>query len=569
MRLMTIRKRFLSRGNLTEQKKKLLQAIKKKKISFLILSIIILVPIVVIPLKISEIRTGQLGFATPADEHDPTEDGDQVIDADFVPQLEQTQALTSEPNPITIENQKPGTNSWTLQGSKRSSDKINEIKGYADKVSVQKGEKIDFKVTVNPAQNFTMEIYRLGWYSGLGGRHMLTIGPKNGVKRASCPIQATTLLIECKWKTDHSLTIPNDWVSGQYLVKLKNNNGFANYITFTLRDDSSTSDILFQMSTNTWQAYNKWGGKSLYPPGQTHAVKVSYDRPYQLEGAGQLLGREINFIRWIEKEGYDVTYNTNVDTHLRANLLLNHKAFISQGHDEYWTWEMRDAVEGARDQGINIGFFGGNESYWQVRLDKSTSGVDNRVIVGYKEQYKKDPFFTSTDPAKKKRTTGLFRYKFIGRNEQLMMGNMYGINLAKKPQLIYTVTNVDNWIFQGTNLVEGQDLTRIVGKEYNNHKPSFGKPANKSFTVVSKSFNPDNGGYQQSVIYQAPSDAWVFSAGTMHWSWGLDDYGAHGVVSPQIQKITNNILDRFIGKPLATPTPTPTLSPSPTATPTP
>jgi hypothetical protein len=479
-----------------------------------------------------------------------------------------TQTATSSANPIVLENQNAGTNAWAVGSSRVSSDTNKEIKGYAGKTSVNKGETIDFKVTVYPTpQTFTIDIYRLGWYQGLGGRLMKSVGPISGVKKAACPQNSTTKMVECTWKTDYTLVIPSNWTTGSYLAKLINKNGYVNYINFTVRDDSSHSDILLQNSTNTWQAYNKWGGAALYPPGQTHGVKVSYDRPYTGLGTS-VQDRELQMIRFLEKNGYDLSYTTDVDTHERGNLILNHKAFISMGHDEYWSWEMRNAVEGARDKGIDLAFFGGNESYWQVRYEPSSSGVADRVLVGYKEQYKNDPYYKSTDPNKKKRTSSLFRYSFINRPEQLMLGEEYGTNLGQTDRhIMYTVTNPTNWIWAGANVREGQQLTDIVGKEYNRVYPSA-KSANLSFNIVSKSVNPTTGTIANSVIYQSPSGAWVFSAGTMDWSLGLDDYGrGYGHVNTAIQQVTRNILNRFIGV-SSTPTPTPTNTPTPTVTPT-
>lgn len=257
-----------------------------------------------------------------------------IDDFDNSPQVEQNAEITAS-NPTASENQKPGNASWNLKsgGYKSSSDTNNEIKGYADKVSVNKGGTIDFKVTVNPAQNFRIEIYRIGWYQGLGARLMKSVGPISGIKQPGCPTNSFGT-VECKWSTSYTLNVPDDWVSGAYLVKIINNKGYSNWINFTLRDDARNSDILFQNSVNTWQAYNMWGGRSLYT--NPAAVKVSFDRPY-LKSGTRLTSWEIQMIRFLEKNGYDVTYSTDIDTHTSPAKLLNHKAFLSVGHDEYWT----------------------------------------------------------------------------------------------------------------------------------------------------------------------------------------------------------------------------------------
>src|SRR5207249_5352237 len=138
------------------------------------------------------------------------------------------------------------------------------------------------------------------------------------------------------------------------------------------------------------------------------AVKVSYDRPYANYGFGQV--DEIEFIRWIERMGYDVTYSTDVDTHTNGAALRNHRALLSVGHDEYWSKEMRDAAEGARDAGVNLAFFGANAVYWQVRFEASGSGLANRVIVCYKDAIK--------DPVQGATTTVLWRQAPVNLPEQ-------------------------------------------------------------------------------------------------------------------------------------------------------
>src|SRR5262249_47364951 len=156
-------------------------------------------------------------------------------------------------------------------------------------------------------------------------------------------------------------------------------------IYFVVRDDLKRSDLLFQTSVTTYQAYNNWSDFSLYTEPQ--ASQVSFDRPYSRgNGSGDFLFWEYSLMRFLEREGYDVTYTTNLDTHLRGDLLKDHKAFLSVGHDEYWTWEMRNNVEAARDAGVHLGFFGANICYWQIRLEASgCTGDANRVIVGYKQ----------------------------------------------------------------------------------------------------------------------------------------------------------------------------------------
>src|SRR5205807_633196 len=142
-------------------------------------------------------------------------------------------------------------------------------------------------------------------------------------------------LVECNWTSSYHLTIPTDWVSGVYLAKLSLSSPAAeSYIVFVVRDDSRNSDVLVQASFATYQAYNEWGGSSLYTRSgdAKTGYKVSFNRPFWRNfGAGDFVslngnpGCEILLVRWLERQGYDVTYATDIDTHENPSLLLSHK----------------------------------------------------------------------------------------------------------------------------------------------------------------------------------------------------------------------------------------------------
>ena len=248
------------------------------------------------------------------------------------------------------------------------------IEGYASLTSVNRGGRI--KLFVNTASpTYTLDIFRMGYYGGLGARRMMNTVTRPGKVQVIPSPDPATGLVECNWLNPFVLDIPNDadptvWMSGIYLVKLTESVGRKQqYIVFTVRDDGRPSELIMAQTVNTYQAYNLWGGKSLYGTianrsDTAHkAVKVSFDRPYYNDSgqsAAALLSRELPMLQWLEREGYDVSYATNVDVDDDPNLLLSHKAFLSVGHDEYWSWQMRDNVERARDAGVNLGFFSGN-----------------------------------------------------------------------------------------------------------------------------------------------------------------------------------------------------------------
>ena len=243
-----------------------------------------------------------------------------------------------------------------------------------------------------------MSELRLGYYAGRGARLVATVQPSVALPQTQPnPISdAATGLIDCgNWAESASWSIPPDATSGLYIAKLvRTNTGGASHIPFVVRDDSSTSDLMFQTADTTWQAYNSYGGNSLYvgsPAGR--AYKVSYNRPFNTRSGSTsydwIFSAEYPMIRWLEANGYNVSYTTGVDTDRRGNLLLQHKAFLSVGHDEYWSGAQRANVEAARNAGVHLAFFSGNAVFWKTRWESSVdgSGTPYRTLVCYKETH--------------------------------------------------------------------------------------------------------------------------------------------------------------------------------------
>ncbi len=342
----------------------------------------------------------------------------------------------AQSNPIVVENEKTGNPSsqWDINGSGDSS-----IQGFATDISVNRGQTIRFKIKTN-ATNYRLDIYRLGYYGGFGAR--LVAG--NILPTASLPqnqpnpiTNSSTGLIDCgNWAESASWAVPADATSGVYIAKvIRTDTGGASHIAFVVRDDSSTSDLFFQTSDTTWQAYNSYGGNSLYvgsPAGR--AYKVSYNRPFNTRDGSTsydwLFSAEYPMIRWLEANGYNVSYTTGVDTDRRGNLLTNHKVFLSVGHDEYWSGAQRANVESARNAGVHLAFFSGNEVFWKTRWEPSIdgSGTPYRTLVCYKETHasaKIDPTSTWTgtwrDPRFSPPADG-------GRPENALTGTLFVVN---------------------------------------------------------------------------------------------------------------------------------------------
>ena len=480
------------------------------------------------------------------------------------------QALAA--NTVQLENAKQGSGGWELTNPSLN----REIEGYASLTSVNRGGTVHLYVNTG-ASTYTMDVYRMGWYGGAGARHMLGPIPRAG--RIQPQPSADPLgLRECKWTDPFPLSIPasadsSEWASGVYLVKLTaGTGGPQSYIIFTVRDDGRQSDYLFQSSVNTWQAYNVWGGQSLYSfnsEGHVAARKVSFNRPYDRNfGTGDFLGNrtggwEINMLRFLEREGYDVTYATNVDLHEKGLTLLGpHKAFLSVGHDEYWSYQMKSVTQQARDQGKHLGFFGANNVYWQVRYQPSTSSSlqPNRTLVAYKEAAAgSDPMWLDADRSNDKFVTARFRdlsvppfnlVDAVSRPENALTGVMYHGDPVDGDIVVFDSTN---WIYSDTALSNGSHFIGMLGYETdslfsNGHTPY-------AIKKVAESIDPF--GYSHMVTYSAPSGGIVFSTGSMQWNWGLDDYNAPALrpsrLDPKAQQTTRNVLARMTTPPVPSP----------------
>ncbi|HLG98152.1 MAG TPA: N,N-dimethylformamidase beta subunit family domain-containing protein [Bryobacteraceae bacterium] len=474
--------------------------------------------------------------------------------------------------PVQTENAQQGTTAWQLSNPATN----REIEGYASLTSVNQGSQIGLFVNTADA-TFMVDIYRIGWYGGAGGREVLGPVTLPGTRQL-IPVADGNGTFDCRWINPYVITVPSSWLSGVYLAKLTgSNSGKQSYIIFAVREDSRASTYLFQSSVTTYQAYNNWpgysaGGKSLYPFNSFNdpAVKVSFNRPYALGqqaasssgvGAGDFLtmggppsssvpaGWEINMLRFLEREGYDVTYCTNIDVHENPGLLLSHKAFLSVGHDEYWSWQMRANVEAARDQGVGLGFFASNICYWEVRFEPSlATGAADRIMVGYKANYTLDPYYYDSDPTNDKYITYLWRANFGGKpSEQAMIGVEYITNPVNGDIIITAAPS--HWALQGTGLVGGDHLQGLLGYEVDGMLDNDSPP---DISVIAQT-PLSNGGphpFSEMTSYVAPSGATVFATGSMQWSWGLDDYNAPAIrnvlSNSAAQQITRNVLSKLI-----------------------
>jgi N,N-dimethylformamidase beta subunit-like, C-terminal len=460
------------------------------------------------------------------------------------------------PNPVAAENARSGTAAWRLANSANN----HEIEGYANLTSVKRGGQISFFVsTTEPF--YTIEIFRMGWYGGLGGRRETQPVQLPGIAQPTPAPDPATGMVECNWISQYTLAVnnpsdPDDWVSGVYLAKLTGSaTGKQSWIIFVVRDESRGSDLLYQLPLSTFQAYNEWGGKSLYDynsTGGVPAVKVSFNRPFAADrwnGAGDFFDYAYQMLQFLEAEGYDVSYSSSVDTHTSPLLLLAHKGFLSVAHDEYWSWEMRRNVTAARDLGVNLGFFSSNVCYWQIRFEPSPiTGDPDRTMVGYKSSWAQDPM--AADPSTYFLISNRWRDRHAtlpGNPEDGLLGTMY--NEFQPVSADVLIGDTSNWTFSGAGLVSGDVLNNLVG--YEADRIYFNAPVGTlRLTHSPYVFSDGSTQYSDVTLYQAASGAWVFATGSMQWSWGLaQGVTSQSFVNPAAQRITRNVLARLITPP--------------------
>ena len=445
---------------------------------------------------------------------------------------------TDPANEIVAENCLPGTpfTTWDLTGPASAG-----LQGYSAPYSVAQGGTIAFKVD-SAVGAYRIDIYRLGYYGGNGARRWAQIPQHAGTNQGDCPETADGL-IRCGWSTTDSWAVPANAVSGVYIAHLIGASGDENHIPFVVRDDDGRSDLLFQTSDTTWQAYNAYGGNSLYTGGPgddpSRAYKVSYDRPFITRDDLEedfLFNAEYPTIRWLERSGYDVSYLGGADTDARAEELVEHRAFLSVGHDEYWSGRQRANVEAARNAGVDLAFFSGNEVFWKTRWED-----DHRTLVSYKDTHANSNIGDAS-------WTGTFRDKRAINPEgpdpeNSLTGQLFTVNSGTRT-IAVPAADGKMRIWRGTpaaSQAAGGTLllgTNTLGYEWDEDIDNGARPPG---LVRLSTTNADNVEKLQDegstylrdtathhlTLYRDTNgtldDALVFGAGTVQWAWGLDD----------------------------------------------
>lgn len=445
------------------------------------------------------------------------------------------------------------------------------VEGYTDRLSYRAGDVIGLHVSTT-APHYAMEITRLG------AKNEVVLKQAN-LPGAMHPIPEKASSHGCKWPASQQITVPSDWRSGYYNVKLSVADGGGAFtgrnhrtadvdLFFIVRPSNPGANgaILLPLATNTYNAYNNWGGSSLYAyhgRDNLQGHRVSFDRPL----AGLFRMWELPFVSWAEREGYVLDYCSNDDLEFHPELLSHYKLILSVGHDEYWSAPMRDHVEAFIGKGGNVAFFSGNTCCWQVRSEEG-----GRALTCWKQGYSQDPLFPTGDH---RTLSTLWSHHLVKRPENQLtgVGFLHGGYHLSHGQFMdgkgaFTTHRPDHWVFEGTELKSGEPFGgkhTVVGYECDGCEfemkeglpvPTHRDGTPEGFTILATceaKWHPDDalwydhfprnesGGPQPGAavmgIYQRGGT--VITVGTTDWAHGL------GGGDPTIGRITKNVLDRL------------------------
>lgn len=437
-------------------------------------------------------------------------------------------------NWVQQENQRPGSADWRID--KGAPDA--ELTGYATQVSIAPGDAVQLRVRCS-TPSWSATAFRLGYYAGTGARKVWTSTSQPTAKQPAPQTLAGHMVSAANWKTNLTVTTTG-WVPGSYVFKLTDSWGRSHYIPLTVRTPDNAGRLVLLAATTTYQAYNTWGGYSLYKgptASDPRATHVSYDRPYDQNGARYAVGYEYSIVREAERLGLNLGFTTSWDLEARPNTLSGAAGIVSPGHDEYWSVPMRAAVEALRDKGTNLAFLGANAVYWRIRFENS-----GRTIVTYKFDAQ------TADPVQGPTNTGLWRWY---QPESGLTGQMYECFPAHGAFVVY---DPSSFLLAGTGAKKGSSYPGLVGVEIDRAYPS--SPASTQVIghspVQCSTIGPT---YSDFTYYTTPSGAGVVDVGSMDWRVGIAAAGTtpKGLTADSARfatKVTDNLLTAMAAGPM-------------------
>ncbi len=443
---------------------------------------------------------------------------------------------------IVAENKRPGTTAWRLTPPPAS----GTIEGFANTTYAAAGQKVTLYVSTT-APTFKVVAYRMGYYQGKGARQVWTSPEEHGTVQPTCPVTPGTNMVSCdNWSPSLTFTVTDAFVQGDYLLKLIGSGNQQGYVQLTVWDPTSTAAYLVVARSLTEQGWNTFGGYSYYQGqgpctlGQTgsyppcnRARVVSFDRPYTTgQGASDFLGDEYPLVRFMERQGLDVAYVTDITVDEHPTLVLHHKAYLSLGHDETWTWTERQAVQDGLAHGVNVAFMGAAPLVRHARLQPSALGPD-REEVDYRNSTE-DPLAAS-GPASTVTGNTFATPPTSAPVTQLVGGEYSGYLDQGVNPVPLVVQQATSWFFKGTGLAAGASVPAVIDSDINHVNPTAGPAdlevlAHSPVALTEAYTNQGTWGgdtYADTTYYTTPtSRGGVFQAGTTNWIDALNSCAA-------------------------------------------
>jgi hypothetical protein len=451
-------------------------------------------------------------------------------------------------------------------GGLRSGD----VAGYVAEPAIAPGQTQRIYVSAPGAPTVRVTIFRIGWYGGTGGREVLVSKPLPARTQPPCTHRHATGLTECDWRPTLSFPIPPALPSGIYIARLSARTGQSDCLFVVLA--RSPARLLAQLPTSTYEAYNAWGGDSLYPggpapvglTGTTQGIEVSYDRPYDsVTGAGQFFARDVAMVWFLERYGYPVSYTTSESVDANPGQLSGRRALLDFGHSEYWSQRQADAFAAARDAGTSLVFLSSDTLAWRVRYapasaSASEAGQPGHSLVAYKEHAALDPNRsapTGPFPAGGAPLTGSSYLGCITPRLGVRGPPVYRYYPWEPAPALQP-----HWLFSGTGVTPSTRIPGVVGYELDMRTPQSPAAtqvlgAGSATCMPAQPGEPQpgpTGNLAQSTVYTARSGALVFSSGTLGWELGLEPVpsaspDAPHQPDPRIVAMTRNLLARMLG----------------------
>ena len=442
-------------------------------------------------------------------------------------------APTSTAAPVTpaaAERTRPGDRDWSMVDLGHQHD----IEGFTDADSARPGQPVRLYVSTI-ARRFRVRAYRMGWYGGARARLVWESAVLPGRRQPAARVTGATHTPSAPWRPSVTLDTTT-WPPGAYLLRLDTDRGrLRRFVPLTLRSPTTRGAVVLVDADTTWQAYNAWGGYSLYhgPHGARadRSRAVTFDRPYDYGGgAGDFIGGELPLAALAEQLGLPVAYVTDADLDRDPGLLDGARAVLSLGHDEYWSPGMRAAVTRARDRGTNVAFLGANAVYRKIRFGRTALGPD-RLEINYKDA--SDPI-GRTDPSQ---VTTQWREPPSDRNGSALTGTDYGCSPVRAAMV---VADPAGWLFSGLGLRVGSRLPGVVGSEYD--RVRLDQPTPRPIEVLTRSPLVCDGrrDVAEAAYYTTRSGAGVFDSGTSDWIAALDSR------NPRVRQVVTAVTRRLL-----------------------